>query len=240
MASFLLVHGSWHGAWCWSRLVPLLEARGHQVTAIDLPGHGADRTAAHRITLRAYSRSVQDAAAQCQSPPILVGHSMGGMVITRAAAASAELFAGIVYLCAFVPRRGDSVIRLGRMDRQSLVPVGAVPRPPRIKIRKERAREIFYGACTDEAAEWAISQLRPDPLWPLLQRLSRNPTTALFRAYVECTEDRAITIASQRAMLERSPCDEVVSMKTDHSPFLSAPGELAEHLDALAGQVGRA
>ena len=98
MASFLLIHGSWHGAWCWERLLPPLRARGHTARAVDLPGHGEDRTPAWRIGLGSYARRIVDAAGALEVPPILVGHSMGGMAITQAAADAPTAFAGLVCL----------------------------------------------------------------------------------------------------------------------------------------------
>lgn len=124
MASFLLVHGSWHGAWCWERLVPLLESDGHEVTAIDLPAHGEDRSSPYLATLNSYGRRVAEAAGEFARQPFVVGHSMGGFAITQAAASRPDAFAGLVYLCAFVPQPGDSLIALGRQDPDTLVPRG--------------------------------------------------------------------------------------------------------------------
>jgi hypothetical protein len=156
------------------------------------------------------------------------------MVITRVAAESPELVAALVYLCAFVPLAGDSLMALGRLDHESLLQRNVSLRPPSLRLRPGCARDVFYAQCAERDAAWAAAQLRPDPLLPVLQRLPQEPPPELRRGYIECTEDRAISLARQRAMAARARCDWVLSMRTDHSPFLSAPQELVEHLHGLA------
>lgn len=100
MARFLLVHGSWHGAWCWRDVLPLLREMGHDAKAIDLPGHGDDTTPPSKVTLAAYSDAV---IAAMRPDTILVGHSMGGYPITAAAEKATQRVAHLVYLAAYVP-----------------------------------------------------------------------------------------------------------------------------------------
>jgi pimeloyl-ACP methyl ester carboxylesterase len=237
LASFLLVHGSWHGAWCWDRLIPLLREAGHEARAIDLPAHGEDRMPPLRATLRGYGDRVAAAASEFDEKPIAVGHSMGGSAITQAAASHGDALAGLFYVCAFVPLRGDSLASLGFRDPKSLVmkrvslasfALGAV------RVAPGGARDLFYGTCTEADAKRAEQRLRPDPVRPLLQRLKGAVPDRLLRGYIECTEDRAISPSRQRAMAERASIRNIVTMQTDHSPFLSAPAELASHLSTLA------
>ncbi len=75
MSRFVLVHGAWHGAWCWNKVVPLLEAKGHSVDAIDLPGHGSDVTPIAEVTLERYAERVGRALRAEPEPAVLVGHS---------------------------------------------------------------------------------------------------------------------------------------------------------------------
>ena len=85
MATYVLVHGAWHGAWCWFKVIPLLEKRGHKVVALDLPSHGRDKTPTSSVTLQSYADRVCQTLDECSEPVVLVGHSMGGVVITQAA-----------------------------------------------------------------------------------------------------------------------------------------------------------
>src|SRR5579871_2802681 len=81
MSTFLLVHGAWHGGWCWRKIAPLLEAKGHTVFAPDLPSHGKDRTLASSVTLESYVDRICQIAVTHTEPVILLGHSMGGVCI---------------------------------------------------------------------------------------------------------------------------------------------------------------
>src|SRR5687768_14146898 len=85
VSTYVLVHGSWHGSWCWQKVTPRLEAAGHSVKAIDLPGHGGDGVKARDITLESYVQCVTDVLEELKERAILVGHSRGGVVISQAA-----------------------------------------------------------------------------------------------------------------------------------------------------------
>src|SRR6185295_8426805 len=119
MTTYVLVHGSFHGAWCWQPVVAALEARGARVIAPDLPGHGDDRTPVAQCTLQAYVDRVTAVLDAQEQNVVLVGHSMGGVVITQAAEARAEKIARLVYVCAFVPQNGQALIELAKQDTQS-------------------------------------------------------------------------------------------------------------------------
>ena len=92
MAVFVFVHGAFHGGWCWDRVTPLLEARGHTVFAPDMPAHGADQMDAADVTLADYVTRVGVVLSQAPSPVHLVGHSLGGITITQAG----ENYAGLI------------------------------------------------------------------------------------------------------------------------------------------------
>jgi pimeloyl-ACP methyl ester carboxylesterase len=235
MSTFLLVHGSWHGAWCWERIVPLLEAGGHRVAAIDLPGHGVDTTPFFRIALGSYARRIEEIARELPEPPVLVGHSMGGTAITCAASRAPACYRALVYLCAFVPLPGDSVVWLAQEDAGSQVSASIRRRPLSVRLRPGAAESLFYGECSPEDAAGAAARLRPDPVLPLFQKLGPGRPITAPRFYVACERDRALTIERQRAMASRAGIECVVTLDTDHSPFYSIPDELAHRLLDLCG-----
>src|SRR5689334_15631432 len=114
MANYLLVHGAWHGGWCWRRVVPLLRAAGHEVFTPTLTGLG-ERV--HLLTRDVgLDTHAQDVIGVLEYEDlrdvVLVGHSYGGMVITAVAERAAERLAHLVYLDAFVPRDGQSQMDL--------------------------------------------------------------------------------------------------------------------------------
>jgi pimeloyl-ACP methyl ester carboxylesterase len=237
MSTFVLIHGAWHGAWCWERLAPLLRAAGHTVIAPDLPGHGADATPWWRVTLGAYARRACEAARASGGRAIAVGHSLGGVVIREAAAREPSLFAGLIYLCAFVPEPGESLMALGRRDRDGRVPSAMRRGLSRSTIDPERGPAVFYNTCPPDVAAAATGRLCAQPNLPLFQGASAPRAPLPPRAYVECTEDRAISIALQRFMHERAGIAHVATLATDHSPFFSAPEALAATLGELAQRL---
>jgi len=109
MSTYMLIHGAMHGAWCWERVIPLLQSSGHAVIAPDLPGHGADRTPHSAVTLAHYIACVGELLEAAAEPVVLVGHSMGGMVVSAALDAWPAKVRHLVYISAVVPTDGESM-----------------------------------------------------------------------------------------------------------------------------------
>jgi pimeloyl-ACP methyl ester carboxylesterase len=241
MATFVLVHGSWFGSWCWEKVVPLLEQQGHRVAAPDLPGYGQDQTPPREITLQHFADRVCRVLDAQAEPVVLVGHSRGGVVITQAAEYRPDKIQTLVYVCAFLPRNGESLLQLAQQDRETLIFPHLTFAEDRgyVAIKDEGSgaiKEVFCGQCSDLDLARATPRLVPDPLAPVVTPV--HTTEANFgriqRVYIECLRDRAIGPGLQRQMYTAVPCHQVISMDTDHSPFLSAPEELAAHLISVA------
>jgi pimeloyl-ACP methyl ester carboxylesterase len=234
MSTFVLVHGAWHGAWCWEKVVPLLAARGHAVRAIDLPGHGRDPKPPGAVTWDDYMDRMREAIEASGEPPILVGHSLGGAVITGAADRHADHIRALVYLCAMLP---DSPDFMTRFQPTSLLTGAMHPSPDGSVMELEPGiiRAAFYHDCSDGDAARAQSLLRPQPAgaFQMAFELAPGRFGRLPRHYVECLQDRAIDIASQRAMHQKMPCT-VHTLDASHSPFLSMPDQLADVLRRVA------
>lgn len=240
MARFVLVHGSWHGAWCWEALIPELAAAGHAVTAVDLPGHGDDRAPLAGRTLGAYVDRVVAAIEAAPGSVILVGHSMGGVVVTQTAERVPERIARLVYVAAFLPAEGQSLLDLAKTDAESaILPALVFDEPGGVHWVQPEARVgVFYGECERELAERSAARFVDEPLAPVAtpvhvtaERYGRVP-----RAYVRAERDRCLTPALQTRMLAVTPCATVLSLDSDHSPFFSRTAQLAEALVALSGQ----
>ncbi len=237
MASYVLVHGAWHGAWCWDKVVPLLEAEGHSVTAVDLPGHGDDATPLAGLTQAEYGRRVVDAVEAAGEPVILAGHSMGGMAITQAAEYVPDKIAALVYVCAFLPGPGDSLMTLADNDPGAqVIPNLVVDEAAGLCEVAPAARVVcFYEECDPADAAAASERLGPESLAAFAAPVAVTEERAgsVRRIYVECVRDHAISITKQREMWGARPCERVETIDTDHSPFLSRPEELAVHLLSL-------
>lgn len=233
MSDFLLIHGAWHGAWCWQPLIAELGKAGHQARAIDLPGMGEDRTPLAEVTLQGCTERIVRELRSYRSPPILVGHSMGGLFITTAADAVPALVRCTVYLCAFLPQDGESLISLASRPEGATTALHQQTAADGLctTVEPENARVAFYGRCPESQARTASLRLTPQPLQPVLEPVKlAHADGSSSRAYIECTEDRAITIALQRLMASRAKGIRRYSLATDHSPFLSLPQELTQVL----------
>lgn len=241
MSTFVLVHGAWHGAWCWERVVPLLEAHGHSVIAPDLPGMGNDRTPLGAVTLEVWARFVAAIVRQQAEPVILVGHSRGGIVVSQAAEYVPDRIRTLVYLAAFLVPGGRTLLDTMRRipprpeSKESLV---FAPDQTTSTIAPDAVRRVFYNTTPDEWVARAAELSGPEPMVSFTTPLQVTDERygLVDRVYIECTEDRAIAPPLQRLMVAEMPCREVIPMDTDHSPFYSAPDLLAAHLLAIAAK----
>jgi pimeloyl-ACP methyl ester carboxylesterase len=241
MARIVLVHGAFGRAACWDRVAPGLRAAGHSVQAIDLPGQGDDPTPVEEITLDRYAQRVCEALAE-GPPAVLVGHSMGGMVITQAAARCPSLVAGLVYVTAFVPWEGMSLIDMthlpeaaGDQIQANMIVEGD---PPVARMSAEGARVARYNCCDEEQVAYALARNSPQAVAPFTHPLAldgpgRDALDALPRAYVMCLQDMAVRPPLQRLMIERAGCNPVIEIDTDHAVWASRPDELAAALNRI-------
>jgi pimeloyl-ACP methyl ester carboxylesterase len=236
MASFVLIPGAMHGRWTWDRIVPLLEAAGHDVIAPDLPGMGTNQSIpVEQVTLADWGDYVAGLVREAKAPVVLAGHSRGGLVIGEAAERVPELLAGLIYVTALLVPPG-----------QSLADVTGHRPEPGAKMPSQEAlaamgRTLFYSSCTPEDADWALARLHREPMQVMTtpasvtwERWGRVP-----RGFIECSEDRTLTLDKQREMQAPAPCDPVITLSADHSPFLCAPEALARAMLEMAAAFVR-
>lgn len=221
MTRVLLVHGAFHGAWCWSRLLPELADRRLEAEAIELPF--TDPSDDRQV--------VKDAIARMASggdPVMVVGHSLGGAVITAAAAQASHL----VYLAALMGDQGEAT------------DIGETPGMAALRMDEEQAwidsdqaTTAFYHRCTPEDATWATAQLRSMPVATLMANMDQPAAwRTVPSTYIVCTDDQIVSPVNQRQMARNAGA--VTEMDSDHSPFLSYPGELADTLAGIATRIG--
>jgi pimeloyl-ACP methyl ester carboxylesterase len=235
MARFVLVHGAFAGGWIWGPLAERLEAGGHQVETPDLPGAGDDETPLEEVTLERYADRVCEVLDAGTEQSILVGNSMGGVVMTQAAAQRPEKVKRLIYVAAFMPADGQSLIELtqlpegaGDLVQETVVvsgdpPVGEVP---------EETKRASNEYCTPEVSEWAVAKAGRQPVIPFTEAVRLNDEfERIPRSYVISTKDRFIPPPLQRRMVKDRDVTDVVELATDHHPQLSRTEELAELLD---------
>ncbi|MBS7538960.1 alpha/beta fold hydrolase [Ancylobacter lacus] len=242
MADFVLVHGSFHGNWCWQKLVPRLEALGHRVMAPNLPASGGDPAPLASADLAGYAARVGEAIEARPGKVILVGHSMGGIVSAQVSENLPHRLAATVYLNGLLFRAGETLV--GFLDAHAhlgvedlvLANMQVAPDGETATFPAAAAGAVFYNTCSPADAAFAAARLTPQRM--KVYRDPLNLTAARFgtvrRFYIEGTRDNAVSLAYQRAMTARTPCEAVFTLEGDHSPFLSAPDALAARLDDIA------
>lgn len=236
---FVLVHGAWMGAWAWDDVAAALRAEGATVSVVELPAHGDDPAPAAEATLDAYADRVATAIEAAGAPVTLVGHSMAGVVITRVAEDDPDRVAALVYVAAYLPRDGQSLLDLAMTDADShagpalvideATGTGALP--------ADQLADIFCADCPPAALDRLASRYRDEPLAPLAAPVAVSAAGwgSVPSSYVYTSEDRAVSHALQRSMTEGVALAGSATLATSHSPMLSAPGELAEILREQAG-----
>jgi pimeloyl-ACP methyl ester carboxylesterase len=225
-ATYILVHGAWGGAWTWRDVGKELSRRELPWTALDLPS--ATRGAHPNTYLADDAREVVE-IAKLDGPVVLVGHSYGGAVITEAAEQIPNL-ERLVYVAALIPTLGQSASE-AKMEVDIMTRLDdAIERDGEfLTLNPLLAHAALYQDCKEKVAAWAVSQLTPQTLASFRSPRSSFDVDAPSR-YILCTDDNALDPTLQKVMAER--CTEVVTLESDHSPFLSRPGVLTDLLVA--------
>lgn len=236
---YVLVHGAAHGAWCWEAVADRLTARGHRVVALDLPGHGR-RAAEHaRASVVNYARAVVDAMAlEGTSRGIVVGHSMGGLVIPKVVETAPERVVHLVFLAAVVlPERG-SLWDVHLLPGQRAMIQG---------LAQAAGNGTFLYPAWYAWSRWmndlprghpvvraALPRLTPQPLRPFVERvdLTRFYAMRVPRTYVRCLGDVAVQPDRAHEYARRLGV-KPVDLGAGHDAMLSAPDALVRILDSL-------
>jgi pimeloyl-ACP methyl ester carboxylesterase len=225
-----LVHGSYHGAWCWDLLRPELEALGHRVIAMDLPISEPGLGAAD------YAEAVVQALDGSEAP-IVVGHSMAGLVIPIVA--ERRPVHRLVFLAAFLPEPGRTINEL-----RAAQPIdGRIP-PATAEwtdlgdgvwmVGPATATELFYHDVPADLAHWAVGRLRPQSYALMDEIAPLKAWPAVASRVIVCADDHALNPDWLRAAASDRLGVEAVEIAGGHSPFLTRPAELAAIIDALA------
>jgi pimeloyl-ACP methyl ester carboxylesterase len=238
VSTFVLIHGAWHGGWSWDKLAPHMQEYGHDVKAPDLPGHGDDSTPLLEVSRSDYIDRTCQMIDESDEPVMLVGHSLGGIVISEAAEQRPEKIDALVYLAALLLPNGQGVVDAAQQDPESLAWPNIVidEATGGSLVRMEKQQEVFFHDCSEEDVRWAKRLVQPHPPGGGTEPVAVTDSKfgSVNRAYIKCLQDRAVTPSLQEKMYTELPCEPVITMNTGHFPQISAPEALAQHLDSLA------
>src|SRR6476469_1325353 len=234
MKTFILIHGSWHSAWNWHKVVPLLQKAGHRTIAIDLPGMGRDKTPIQEVTMKSTVEKICEIIDNITGKVILVGHSKNGIMISQVAEYRPNKIEKLVYLAAYLIPNGKTQREYSLQDTEGWLKryVTQYPDTNSHTLQPAIYKEGLYHDCEDDITELAKLLLSHEPvesgIMPL--HLTEENYGTVPRVYIECTEDRAVTPFIQRKMYTEMPCEKIYSLPTSHSPFFSKPNELVDIL----------
>ncbi|MBH5338776.1 alpha/beta fold hydrolase [Streptomyces pactum] len=224
--SFLLVHGAWHGAWCWDSLRTALDADGWRSHAVNLPSANppADpRGGSAPVGMRDDAEVIRDSLRRIDGPVVVVAHSYGGVPSTQAIADATNVTRA-VYLAAFPLDVGESMAGFIGTPVPDDGKGQAPPYPD--------ARQVLFPDVPEADAERAVARLRPQSVRSLTEPVTAAGWRTVPSTYVVCDNDRVLAPSRQRELATRAGT--VHRLPSSHSPFLSMPRQLASLLGRIA------
>jgi carboxypeptidase C (cathepsin A) len=237
MKTYVLIHGAWHGSWCWQKIIPFIQSSGHRAIAPDIDWNNSNSI----LTTHSYSPTYVDNLCnlirKLEKKIILVGHSMGGVVISQIAEIIPEHIDLLVYISGFLLANGQCV-----NDTESLMSDSLIQ--PHLKLSRDKnnillptskLREGFYSDCSSEDYKFSLSNICPQPITSFTSpiQVSNNRFGKISRTYIECLQDMAIPLSAQRIMHNSMGCNTVHSLNSSHAPFLSQTKALSKLLVML-------
>lgn len=229
MTALVLVHGSYHGGWCWDRLAPELKLLGHTVTAVDLPIGDPAAGASE------YADAIE-AQVDWSEPPVIVGHSSAGLTIPIVA--SRRPVRQLIFLASMLPKPGMSA-----NEQRAAEPIDGQGPSDSAEwtdlgndvwlVGPNTATELFFPDASPADAAWAAGQLRPQSYRPMNEVTPLTKWPDAPSAYIVCRDDRAMNPEWARTAARERLGVEPAEIDGGHSPFITRPRELATLLDSM-------
>jgi pimeloyl-ACP methyl ester carboxylesterase len=238
--TYILVHGAWHGSWCWRNLIPHLLGHGVTIITPNLPGHGLDKTPHATITLTTYVEFITQLIQAQNAPVTLIGHSMAGVVISQVAENIPEKIQQLIYISAFIPPNAGCLLEEAKKSQQTGISAETVLNKEHTSIalkKTKRLQDILYNTCDAQDVEYALAQLQKEPFQPFVEPICISPQRfgAVKKRYIACLQDKTIPPEDQQRMYAPIISD-VIYLDADHSPFFSNAKGLA---DAITNRTSR-
>jgi pimeloyl-ACP methyl ester carboxylesterase len=231
--TYVLVHGAWQAPYVWDAVKASLQKQGAQVLVVELPGHGADQTAPLTLTVDVYRDKVVDAISKVNGKVILVGHSLGGIVISEVAEKIPAKIEKLVYIGAYLPVSGQSLLDLANTDADSYLakPGNLIPSADQLTlaINHDQLANIFIQDGSEAIKAQVIQNYRAEPAIPFTNKITLTAANygSVDKVYVKTLQDHVISPALQARMLGATPIKTTYQLNTSHSPFLSKPDSVA-------------
>ncbi|SDF77121.1 alpha/beta fold hydrolase [Chitinophaga filiformis] len=235
---YVLVHGAWQAPYVWDSVQADLVKKGNKVIVVELPGHGSDTTAPYRLSLDVYRDKVINAISEADSSVILVGHSMGGMVITSVAEKIPNKIRKLVYIGAFLPATGQALTDLAYSDPGSQL--GPLLRPSAdqltLDVKHDSLTYLFINDGSPAVKDLVLANYRAEPAIPFANKvtLTNEGFGSVDKVYIKTMKDIVISPALQDRMIAAAGIKAVYMVNTGHSPFLAEPHTVSALLTEAA------
>ena len=232
--TFVLVHGAWQAPYVWNTVKTELENAGQKVVVVELPAHGDDSTSPALVSIDVYRDKVVDAINKITGKVILVGHSLGGVVVSEVAEKIPSKIEKLIYIGAFVPANGQSLLDLAGADQQSLLGPALIFSKDQllINVATDSIVNIFCQDASPTAQQLVLEKYRAEPAIPFTNKvvLTNLNFGKVDKYYIYTLMDHAIGINNQHAMSDAAHITHTYSVNTGHSPFLSQPDNVTKLL----------
>jgi pimeloyl-ACP methyl ester carboxylesterase len=235
--TIVIVHGAWSSARDLKYVEAELKKSGNEVITVNLPGHGDDNTPVSSLTMQGYVDAVKKAIGT-KKDITLVGHSFGGMVISETAEQIPGQIKKLIYLCAFLPKDGESLFSISAADKETHI--GQYIQPDEkagvVGIAKDGILDFFAADAPKKIADALVANFKPEPLGPLATPVALTAANfgKINKVYIFTEYDHAIGLTLQKSMAAGANVTKTYSLPTSHTPFFSQPAIVASILSQEA------
>ncbi|MEI9810260.1 MAG: alpha/beta fold hydrolase [Bacteroidota bacterium] len=226
--TYVLVHGAWQAPYVWDNVRAILEQKGNKVIVVELPGHGTDNTMPQTLNLDVYRDKVIAAFSTVVDDVILVGHSMGGMVITHVAEKIPLKIKKLVYIGAFLPSSGQALTDLAFSDPYSKLGPSLIPSADQLTldVNSDNLTDLFINDGTEADKEKVVANYRPEPAIPFADKVTSTDENfgSVEKVYIKTLRDIVISPALQERMIATAAIKTVYEINSSHSPLSVTTG----------------
>ncbi|MGF7072889.1 alpha/beta fold hydrolase [Mucilaginibacter sp. R-33] len=230
-STFVLVHGAWQAPYVWDNVKAALEKNGDHAIVIELSGHGADQTAPQTLSIDVYRDKVIDAINKVDGKVVLVGHSLGGVIISAVAEKVPSKIQKLVYIGAYLPASGQSLLDLANTDADALLGPSLRPSADQLTLDvvHENITNIFIQDGTDAIKNLVLKNFRVEPSIPFTNKVVLTVANygSIDKVYIKTLQDHVISLSLQNRMIAAADIKTTYQLNTSHSPFLSKPDSVS-------------
>jgi pimeloyl-ACP methyl ester carboxylesterase len=237
MKRFVLIHGAWHGGWCWEGVIRILEKAGHTAEAPTMPGHapGDDRS---KVTFNSYAERIVEVLKRQPGPVILVGHSSAGFLLQSAAPKAPDKIERLVFHNAFILPDGMSQfdvvppeIAQAMIDAAKASPDNSVP------VNEDFVRNVLMAGDKKDVQDALVKRLTPQPLALFTTKVSTAAFNSLTipRTVLFCKDDASLPPGAFLGMAQGLGKFDLVEIPGGHETLFTKPEAVARELLRIAG-----